>query len=87
MSIELKPELEQRIHAKIKVGAYSDANAVVQDALILLETDHQRINAKKLKNLQEKLAAGLQDLEAGHSQIIKTKEQLNQFFEKIKNNL
>ena len=84
MSIVLNPELEQRIHAKVADGVYTDANAVVQDALALLEADAERLNAKKLNNLQEKLTAGLQDFETGRFVSIKNQQDMNDWIKQIK---
>jgi len=56
MSVTLTPSIEARIRSLIETGHYADADAVLLDALQLLEErNHERFLA-----LQEKVRAGFE---------------------------
>ena len=76
MKIELKPRLEQMVRAQIDAGTYADADAVVEDALGLLE-EHQA----KLAHLRVSIAKARQDVESGHYLVIESRDQLLELFE------
>jgi antitoxin ParD1/3/4 len=54
MSVTLTPQLEAMIQERVESGRYSDASAVVQEALRLLE------EREKLEHLRALLAVGLE---------------------------
>ncbi len=59
MTVTLSPELEELIRSKVASGRYSDANAVVREALELLE-DHEH-----LERLRAAVAIGFEEFERG----------------------
>jgi len=61
MTVTLTPRIEERIRHWIESGHYSDANAVLSDALQLLE---ERNQARFLK-LRELVRAGFESGDAG----------------------
>ena len=60
MNIQLKPEQEKFVRDKIASGAYSNADDVIAEAFRLLET-----RENKLKELQDKIAIGTEQLANG----------------------
>ena len=60
MNIQLKPEQEKFVRDKITSGAYSNADDVIAEAFRLLET-----RENKLKELQDKIAIGTEQLANG----------------------
>jgi len=60
MSVTLNTQLEERITRLRESGHYADANAVISDALNLLETRQREING-----LRAKLQVGLDQLDRG----------------------
>ena len=59
MSVVLTPEVEAMIRQRVESGRYQDANAVVGDALRLLE-EHERS-----EHLRALLAVGLEEAQRG----------------------
>jgi len=76
MKIELKPQFEQMVRDQVDAGAYSDAEAVVEDALALLH-DHQA----RLAYLRTSIAKARQDVAAGQYVVIENRDQLIELFE------
>ena len=60
MNIQLKPEQEKFVRDKIASGAYSNADDVISEAFKLLE-----IRENKLKELQDKVAIGTEQVANG----------------------
>jgi antitoxin ParD1/3/4 len=54
MSITLTPQLEDQIQRLVESGRYADAEAVMKDALQLLEEHQEQLNALRMK-IQEGL--------------------------------
>ena len=50
MSVTLTPQVEHQIRRLVESGRYADADAVVRDALRLLE-EHDRTRALKLREM------------------------------------
>lgn len=64
MNVNLTPELETFVKAKVSTGLYNSASEVVRDALRLFEEQDQ-LKALKLQLLREEIAKGLAELDAG----------------------
>ena len=60
MSIHLAPPIEQQIEALVASGEFADANAVVADALVLLQARQER-----LRRLRAELEIGREQEERG----------------------
>lgn len=60
MSVTLAPQVEDQIRHWVETGAYPDANAVIRDALRLLEQQHDRF-----ETLRAKIQGGLDQLDRG----------------------
>ncbi|OLN27992.1 hypothetical protein DVDV_1852 [Desulfovibrio sp. DV] len=58
MNVNLTPQLEQLVKGKVASGLYNSASEVVREALRLLE-QQDRLQAAKLKRLQEDIREGL----------------------------
>ena len=58
MNVNLTPQLEELVRAKVASGMYTSASEVVREALRLM--DHQdRLQAAKLDQLREDIRQGL----------------------------
>ena len=64
MNISLTPDLVAIVETKISSGRYQSADAVVSEALRLLQ-EHERTDAEKLADLRRETAIGLEQLERG----------------------
>jgi antitoxin ParD1/3/4 len=64
MNISLTPDLVAIVETKISSGRYQSADAVVSEALRLLQ-EHERTDAEKLADLRREIAIGLEQLERG----------------------
>jgi putative addiction module CopG family antidote len=60
MSVTLAPEMEERIRSWIESGQYRDANAVLLDALQLLDERNQA----RFRKLREMVRAGFESDDA-----------------------
>lgn len=60
MSVALTPQIEDKIQRLLESGHYLDADAVMNEALYLLE-EHQR----QLEALRAKIQAGLDEADRG----------------------
>lgn len=64
--MQLTPEIEQIVNAKVQTGRYSSAAEVVQEALRLLE-ERDQLQALHREELRRKIAQGLESLRLGKS--------------------
>jgi antitoxin ParD1/3/4 len=64
MNINLKPEEEQFIQAKLKTGKYETAYQVIVEALQLLE-ERDKHYEKWVEETQKKVAIGIAQLDRG----------------------
>jgi antitoxin ParD1/3/4 len=64
MNVNLTPQLEALVRAKVNSGLYTSASEVVREALRLLE-EHDRLRALKAEALQREIQRGL---DSGSSQ-------------------
>jgi antitoxin ParD1/3/4 len=64
MNVSLTPELEELVAEKVKSGRYNSASEVVREALRLLE-EQDELRALRLREVREKIAAGLVALDRG----------------------
>ena len=81
MNIELNPELEEFVQTLGETDEYGgDANAVVCDALRLLQDEHERKAAQLRALLEEGEAAYAR----GDYITINNREELREFFAKLK---
>jgi putative addiction module CopG family antidote len=60
MNVQLTPEMEAMVDVKVKAGEYSSPNAVVEEALALLD---RRDQARE--DIRQKIEAGLESLRQG----------------------
>lgn len=63
-SLSLSDDLVRQIEERVETGAYASADAVVREALALLE-QHHRAEADKLAWLQESWLAGVASEDVG----------------------
>ncbi|MDR9498835.1 MAG: type II toxin-antitoxin system ParD family antitoxin [Hydrogenovibrio sp.] len=84
MNISLTPELENRIKSKVETGLYNNASEVVREALRFVEIHEDWVNEIKLSALRQKLNVGLQQLDNGEGKTISSPQELDTFFQKIK---
>jgi putative addiction module CopG family antidote len=59
MNVNLSPQLEELVRAKVNSGLYTSASEVVREALRLLE-EQDRFKQAKLDELRRDIQAGLQ---------------------------
>ena len=64
MNVNLTPQLEELVRAKVESGLYGSASEVVREALRLMD-EQDRIRAAKLEQLRTEVRRGL---ESGPSQ-------------------
>jgi antitoxin ParD1/3/4 len=64
MTISLTPETEAIVQQQLSSGKYGSAEAVVGDALQLLQQQN-RTDAEKLEELRREIAIGLEQAERG----------------------
>jgi antitoxin ParD1/3/4 len=64
MTVPLNPELERLIQDRLESGRYGSPSEVVRVALRLLE-EHDRLHQVWSKELQDKIAVGLDELNKG----------------------
>ena len=58
MNVNLTPQLEEMVRAKVASGMYTSASEVVREALRLMD-EHDRLRAAKLDQLREDVRQGL----------------------------
>ncbi len=66
MNITLSPEQEKFIKSQIARGNYQDVEQVIKEALTILEIINQENDQKRLEELKEKIALGLEDVKQGN---------------------
>ena len=66
MNITLSPEQEKFIQSQIARGNYQDDEQVIKEALTILEIINQENDQKRLEELREKIALGLEDVKQGN---------------------
>lgn len=64
MNISLTPELEKFIQKKVNSGLYTSASEVVRESLRLLYT-YEDLQKNRIKQLNQEIDLGLQQLEKG----------------------
>ena len=68
MNINLTPQLEELVRAKVSSGLYNSASEVVREALRLMERE-DRLRAAALEQLRQEIQVGLQSGSAGEFDI------------------
>lgn len=63
MNVNLTPQLEEMVRAKVASGMYTSASEVVREALRLMD-EQDRLRAVKLEQLREDIRQGLGSGEA-----------------------
>ncbi len=58
MNVNLTPQLEEMVRAKVESGLYTSASEVVREALRLME-EQDRLRAAKLEQLRADIRQGL----------------------------
>jgi len=66
MAMQLTPEIEQLVQAKVRTGRYGSPAEVLQEALRLLE-ERDQLRAMHREELQQSIAQGLESLRVGKS--------------------
>lgn len=80
MNVSLTPELEKFVQEKVNSGMYTSASEVVRESLRLLHT-HDDLQAQRIKQLNQAIEVGLQQLNSGKK--IPVKESFNRMKDKI----
>lgn len=80
MNISLTPELERFVQNKVESGMYTSASEVIRESLRLLHT-HDDLQAQRIKQLNQAIDVGLQQLNSGNK--IPAKESYNRLKNKI----
>ena len=65
MNISLTPELERFVQNKVESGMYTSASEVIRESLRLLHT-HDDLQAQRIKQLNQAIDVGLQQLSSGN---------------------
>lgn len=68
MNVSLTPELEEFIEKEVKTGMYQSASEVIRAGLRLLKDEKApkpRFMVSSMKELEEKLLAGIRQLDRG----------------------
>jgi antitoxin ParD1/3/4 len=66
MNISLTPELENFIQEKVTTGYYSSVSEVIRESLRLMIT-HDDLQRNRIKQLNQAIDAGLDDLQSGNT--------------------
>jgi antitoxin ParD1/3/4 len=74
MNINLTPQLEELVRAKVSSGLYNSASEVVREALRLMEREDQ-VRAAALGQLRQDIQAGLASGDAGELDIADIKRR------------
>ena len=74
MNINLTPQLEELVRAKVTSGLYNSASEVVREALRLMEREDQ-MRAATLQQLRQDIQEGLQSDPAGDLDIADIKRR------------
>lgn len=80
MNISLTPELERFVQDKVDSGMYTSASEVIRESLRLLHT-HDDLQAQRIKQLNQAIDVGLQQLNSGNK--IPAKESYTRLKNKI----
>ena len=80
MNISLTPELEKFVQDKVNSGMYTSASEVIRESLRLMHT-HDDLQAKRIKDLNQAIELGLQQLNSGKK--ISAKESYDRLKNKI----
>tara|TARA_B100001146_G_C16166781_1_gene428228 strand:+ start:374 stop:631 length:258 start_codon:yes stop_codon:yes gene_type:complete len=80
MHVSLTPELEAIVKHKVESGLYNNASEVVREALRFMEMNNDLVFQMKLDRLRSHLAEGEQQIEEGQGVILKSKEDMREFF-------
>lgn len=66
MNVSLTPNLEKLVNDKVASGLYQSASEVIREGLRLL-TEQDEIRRRRLKELKQEIAIGLQEARRGES--------------------
>ena len=80
MNVSLTPELEKFVQDKVKSGMYTSASEVIRESLRLLH-EHDDLHAQKIRQLNQDIEQGLQQLAEG--QRIPSQESYQRLKKKI----
>jgi antitoxin ParD1/3/4 len=80
-NVSLTGMLDEYVEDRVRSGAFQNASEVVRDALRLhkARTDE---DARKLERLNRLIQEGIDDIEAGRSEVIEA-DQLDEWFDKL----
>lgn len=77
MNVNLTPQLEELVRAKVATGMYNSASEVVRDALRLM-AQHEQVREVKLEQLRQEIKLGLNSGEASTWGAANFKQQARQ---------
>jgi antitoxin ParD1/3/4 len=77
MNVNLTPQLEELVRAKVATGMYNSASEVVRDALRLMAQNDQ-VHEVKLEQLRQEIKLGLNSGEASTWDAANFKQQARQ---------
>ena len=84
MNVSLTKELEKRIKARVESGMYNNASEVIREALRFWEHHEEWVYQIKLEKLRERLQTSIDQIERGEYITIKSSDELDALFKKIK---
>ena len=73
MSLTLPPRLESLVRQKVEDGLYESPGQVMEEALLLLD-ERDRLRQRRLEELRQDIAIGLEQLERGEYVILDEEE-------------
>jgi antitoxin ParD1/3/4 len=74
MNVNLTPQLEELVRAKVATGMYNSASEVVRDALRLM-AQHDQVQSIKLEQLRQEIQLGLNSGEPSKWDAVSFKQQ------------
>ncbi len=83
MNVSLTPELEEYVNKKVKSGRYNSASEVIRESLRTLQ-DWEELENIRRDELRREIMLGVEQIRNGQSIVLRSEEELKEFFEDIK---
>ena len=69
LNLSLSPDIESRVQFHLASGRFASANELIREALHLFDACHD-LQTARLKSLQQEIALGVADIEAGRVELL-----------------